>query len=65
MAGGLKEQILEQGQQDSAAFDALSKLAQEALTTEVIAIQVRIACDHLHWHEPLLRTGGRRRRAAA
>jgi hypothetical protein len=60
----LKEQILKQGQQDTAAFESLSKLAQEALLTEVVAIQVRIADDHLQWHEPLLRTRRKRRKAA-
>ena len=60
----LKAQILEQGQQASAAFEALSKLAQEALLTEVVAINERIACDHLHWHEPMTRSRRGRRKAA-
>ena len=64
MAGGLKAQILEQGQQDSVAFESLSKLAQEALITEVVAINERIACDHFHWQEPLVRIGRSRKRAA-
>ena len=48
----LRQQILQQGQLDSAAFLALSKLIQDALITEVMAIQTRIADAHVHWHEP-------------